>query len=382
MSFINTEYFPDISFIDNVTIDDLVTQMINDYLDKYEELTGERISLAQANPYRLIMYAAANQIYQAMQYADHAGKMSFLTYANGNYLDNLAALRGINRKQATPAKAQFEFSIASALGTVIAIPAGTRVTNGNDVYFATDEYAEIAIGETSVVVGATCTAAGAEGNGFAVGEFTTLVNTIPYITSVTNTEETYGGAPVESDEDLKERIFKAPGGYSTAGPEEAYIFFTKDVSPQIGDVYVDSSNPAEVDIYFVMEDGSIPSASMITQVQNALSDKKLRPLTDLVVVQAPSTESYDIDVTYYIASSDSASVSTIQDNVTAAVAAFNEWQTEIIGRDINPSILTQKLMEAGVKRVVITDPVYTVVSNDTIAQLGSVTVTYGGIEDD
>ena len=382
MSFINTENFPDISFIGNETIDGLVTQMINDYLDKYEELTGERVSLSQANPYRLILYACANQLYQAMQYADHAGKMSFLTYSNGNYLDNLAALRGLNRKQATPAKAQFEFSIDSALGTAIAIPAGTRITNGNDVYFATDEYAEIAIGETSTTVEATCTTAGAEGNGFAIGEFSTLVNTIPYITAVTNIEETYGGAPVESDEDLKERIFKAPGGYSTTGPVDAYIYHTKNVSPQIGDVFVDSTTEGEVDVYFVMEDGSIPSASMITQVQNALNDRTIRPLTDLVVVQAPTTETYDIDVTYYISASDAASVSTIQDNVNTAISAYNEWQTEIIGRDINPSYLVQKLMEAGVKRVVVTDPVYTVVSGDTIAQPGTVTVTYGGIEDD
>lgn len=382
MNFLNIANIPDISFIDNETIDGLFTQMMNDYLDKIEELTGKRTSLAPADPNRLILYACVVQVYQAMQYADHAGKMSLLTYSNGNYLDHLGTLDGLLRKQETPAKAQFEFSIASALGTVVAIPAGTRITNGNDVYFATDEYAEIAIGETSVIVGATCTTAGAEGNGFAIGEFTTLVNTIPYVTAVTNIEETYGGAPVESDDDFKERIFKSPGSYATAGPEDAYIYHTKNVSPQIGDVYVDSTNPAEVDVYFVMEDGSIPSASMIAQVQAALSSKKLRPLTDYVVVQAPSTESYDIDVTYYIASSDSAAVSTIQANVTAAVAAYNEWQTEVIGRDINPSVLVQKLMEAGVKRVEVTDPVDTVVNNDTIAQVGTVTVTYGGIEDD
>ena len=382
MSFINTENFPDISFIGNETIDGLVTQMINDYLDKYEEITGERIALAQADPNRLILYACANQIYQAMQYADHAGKMSFLTYSMGDFLDNLAALRGTNRKQATPAKAQFQFSIDSALATAIAIPAGTRITNGNDVFFATDEYAEISIGETSVTVGATCTTAGAEGNGFAPGEFTTLVNTIPYITAVTNTEETYGGAPTESDEDLKERIYKAPGSYSTTGPNDAYIYHTKNVSPQIGDVYVDSTNPGEVDVYFVMEDGSIPSASMIAQVQSALNTRTIRPLTDYVVVQAPTAQTYDIDVTYYISASDTAAVSTIQENVTAAIAAFNDWQTEIIGRDINPSQLVQKLMEAGVKRVVVKDPVYTVMGANKIAQPGTITVNYGGIEND
>ncbi len=103
MAAFNTDNFPDISFIEDTTIDEVLNQMIDDFLAKYEEITGEKISLARANPYRLIMYASAVQIYQGMQYADYAGKMSFLTYARGDYLDNLAALRGIVRKKATAA---------------------------------------------------------------------------------------------------------------------------------------------------------------------------------------------------------------------------------------------------------------------------------------
>lgn len=73
-----TENFPDISFIDDATVEETMNQMIADYQEKYKELTGKDISLGQADPYRLIMYACTMQIYQAMQYADYAGKMSFL----------------------------------------------------------------------------------------------------------------------------------------------------------------------------------------------------------------------------------------------------------------------------------------------------------------
>lgn len=386
MSDFNTENFPDISFIDNSTIDEVLTDMINDFSDKYEEETGQRISLAKANPYRLIMYACAVQIYQAMQYADYAGKMSFLTYANGDYLDNLAALRGISRMQATAARTTLQFSLDSALdsaiSSVVAIPAGTRVTNGNDVYFATDKYAEIPAGQISVTVTATCTETGAAGTGFAPGEFMTMVNAIAYVTSVTNTVETYGGAEVESDEDLKERIYEAPGGYSTTGPNDAYIFHTKNVSMDIGDVYVTSETPGEVDIYFIMEDGSLPSDSVISDVKNYLNDQTVRPLTDLVSVKAPTAATYNIDLTYYIAESSASAVSTIQSDVDSAVSAYNIWQTEKIGRDINPSFLIQKIMEAGVKRVVVNSPEFTVLNESTVAQTGSVTVTYGGVEDD
>ena len=382
MSELDTTKFPEISFIDNSTIDEVLTAMINDFLDKYEEETGERISLAKANPYRLIMYACAVQIYQAMQYADYAGKMSFLTYANGEYLDNLAALRGISRKTATPAKTTLQFSIESAISSAVAIPAGTRVTNGNDVYFATDEYAEIPAGQTSVSVAATCTEAGTVGTGFAVGEFLTLVNTIAYVANATNTVETYGGAEAESDEDLKERIYEAPGGYSTTGPNDAYIFHTKNASADIGDVYVTSESPGEVDVYFIMNDGTIPSASVIAEVESYLNDRTIRPLTDNVSVKMPMTSIYNIDLTYYIGTSDTSAVSTIQDDVAAAVSAYNIWQTEKIGRDINPSYLIKKIMEVGAKRVVVNSPTFTVLNESTVAKTGTVTVNYGGVEHD
>lgn len=381
MSF-NTENFPDISFIDRTTIDELQTQMINDFLEKYEEITGEKISLAQANPYRLILYSASLQIYQAMQYADYAGKMSFLTYAHGDYLDNLAALRGVSRKQATPAVTILEFTMDNPIASAVPIPAGCRVTNGNDVYFVTDEYAEIPAGETSATVTATCTEAGSSGNGFAIGELNTIVNTLPYVITVTNTVETYNGADTETDDDLKERIYEAPNGYSTAGPSGAYEYHTKNVSQDIGDVVVRSEEPGEVDIYFIMDDGSIPDQIMIDTVYDYLNDSKIRPLTDKVVVQAPDTVTYNIELTYYISDSKKSAVTTIQADVEAAVNAYNYWQTAKISRDINPSYLIQKIMEAGAKRVEVTSPVFTVMGESAVAQCGTVAVNYGGVEGD
>ncbi len=62
-----TESFPDLSFIDNATVDEVLTQMINDYQEKYRGITGKNVVLTPANPYRLIMYACTMQIYQAMR---------------------------------------------------------------------------------------------------------------------------------------------------------------------------------------------------------------------------------------------------------------------------------------------------------------------------
>ncbi len=376
------ENFPDISFIDNTTVDEVMTQMINDYQEKYKEITGKEVSLAQADPYRLIMYACTIQIYQAMQYADYAGKMSFLKYAAGDYLDNLAALRGISRIEAAAASTVLQFTIDAPIASVVSIPAGCRVTNGNDVYFATDEYAEIKAGETSVTVSATCTEPGSLGNEFAPGELNVVVNTLPYVVTVTNTVMTYGGADREDDDSLRDRIYNVADSYSVAGPSGAYEYYTKSVDPSISDVIVQSPTPGEVEIYFICDGGELPGEALIAEVQNFLEDENVRPLTDHVTVQAPATQEYNIDLTYYIPASSKASVETIQENVNTAINIYNAWQTEKIGRDLNPSYLIQKVMEAGAKRVNVTSPVFTVLGGTTLAKTGTINVVYGGLEDD
>lgn len=376
------ENFPDISFIDNATVDEIMTAMINDYQEKFKEITGREAKLALADPYRLIMYACTVQIYQAMQYADYAGKMSFLTYAKGDYLDHLAALRGVRRMESAAAATILQFSIEAPIRSAVPIPAGCRATNGNDVFFATDEYAEIPAGKTSVTVPATCTAAGLSGNGFAIGELNVLVNTLPYITAVTNIVATYGGADREDDGSLKERIYFFPNSYSTAGPTGAYEYHVKNASPGISDVVVRSEIPGEVDIYFICDGGVIPGDALIQRVKEHLDDRGIRPLTDKVTVHAPAIMEYAVTLTYYIPSSRKSSVATIQADVAAAVSIYNAWQTEKIGRDINPSYLIQKVMEAGAKRVNVESPVFTILDESTVARAGTVTVNYGGVEDD
>ncbi len=53
-----------------------------------------------------------------------------------------------------------------------------------------------------------------------------------------------------------------------------------------------------------------------------------------------------------------------------------------MGRDINPSELTGQIMAAGVKRVEIIEPQFTVVPEGTVAFLTEESIVYGGLEDD
>lgn len=377
-----SENFPDISFIDNETIENVMDQMINDFQSKYKEITGNEVSLAKADPYRMIIYACSVQIYQAMQYLDRAGKQSFLKYAYGDFLDNLAALRGIKRLAATAANATIKFTTDTEKSSAISIPAGTRVTPGNEVYFYTTEYAEIPAGKTEVEVDAKCTETGTTGNGYRAGEINILVDILPFIQTVSNTALSQGGSNVESDSDLADRIYLAASSYSVAGPADAYAYWVKSVNSKICDVKVSSPEPVHVDIRFILEDGEIPEDSLIRQVEDFISDNDIRPLTDKVTVKAPDIVESSLSLSYFINESDRSSAATIRQNVNNAIEEYVIWQKSKIGRDINPSYLVNKVIEAGAKRVEITTPVFTVIPDTSLAKITAKNIIYGGIEND
>ena len=374
---------PDISFIDNKTIDQVRQEMVADYESFISEATGQTVSLERSSVHRMELYAAAAQIFQAMQYIDRQGKQSILKYSYSDFLDNLAAFKGVTRTPATAATTTVRFTLSAERDTATGIPQGTRVSTAGSIYFATDVYAEIPAGSTTVDVPATCTVAGTDGNGLAIGDLTTIVDPIPYVASVSNTTATEGGAEIESDADLAERVFLAPGAYSTAGPEDGYIYHAKAYSPAVGDVVATSDQEAgTVDIVFIMADGSTPGEEMIEGMEGYMRSKDIRPMSDLVRIAAPEEVQYTINLTYYINRSDSAKAVTIQAAVAQAVEDYKTWQ-RAIGRDVNPSQLTHMVMEAGAKRVTVTAPAYTVVGKTKVSALqGAAVVTYGGLEDD
>ena len=374
---------PDISFIDNKDIDQVRQEMVADYESFISEATGQTVTLERSSVHRMELYAAAAQIYQAMQYIDRQGKQSILKYSYSDFLDNLAIFKGVTRNPATPATTTLRFTLSAVRDTATGIPQGTRVSTAGATYFATDVYAEIPAGSTAVDVPATCTVAGTDGRGVAVGELSTLVDPLPYVASVSNTTATEGGAEIESDDDLAERVFLAPGAYSTAGPEDGYLYHAKAYSAAIGDVVATSNQAAgTVDIVFIMADGSTPGEEMIGGLEGYLQGKTIRPMTDLVRVAAPQEVTYTINLTYYINRSDSAKAVTIQAAVAQAVADYQTWQ-RAIGRDINPSQLVRMVMDAGAKRVTVTAPTYTAVDATKVSALqGDAVISYGGLEDD
>lgn len=194
MSTIDEIYnYPEISFIGDVSLDRLMGEMVQDFQEKYEEITGKSMTLGKADPNRLILHAAALQIFQGFVNIDKAAKSNFLKYTSGDALEELCSLKGIQRLQGSKASTTMKFTLSAEQTSVVSIPMGTRATGSMDVCFYTTESASIGIGELTVEVPASCVEIGEHANGIEIGELNVLVDAIPYVDSVMNTTKTEGG---------------------------------------------------------------------------------------------------------------------------------------------------------------------------------------------
>ena len=374
------ENHPDVSFIGGLMFGELLDEMTGNYEKKYRELTGKEFHLAAASPERLLLYSCALVLYQGMQYIDRAGKNGLLKYSTGEFLDHLAALKRVWRNPEKAASTILEFSLSKEQAFPVYIPAGTRV-RGNSLFFATDREAAIPAGENGACVPAVCLTPGTAGNGFRIGEISTLVDPINYIKSVRNTVETHGGAEQESDDELAARVFLAPSGYSTAGAEDAYRYWVKTWSQAVEDCYIVSEAPGEVDIYVLYKGGEIPDEGQLEALKRYLEDGNRKPCTDKVVIKAPALNEYEIDATYFIADSDRENVPAIRKQVEAACQEYIGWQRQAIGRDVNPAQLMYRMIHAGACNAIIRSPAWQEITEAVISRPGTVRLDYGGLQD-
>ena len=307
----------------------------------YETLTGRILN--PADPERLLINLKVYALTLLAIAIDYAGKQNLLAYATGENLNKLAEFYGVKRLPPRPAVTTLRFSIDQPLSFDVVIPKGTRATADSKVFFETTKEAVIPSGQTSVEVQAVCTTAGSIGNGYAIGQINKLVDPVPYITKVENTSMSMYGTDEEDDERFRERIRLSIERFSNAGSKEAYVFHTKSVHQDIEDISVFSPQPGVVKVVFLLKDGQIPDPQMIQLVEKHLSDERVRPLTDQVIVEAPQVVTYNITLTYYIHRKDEALVNQIQKRVNEAVQNFVNWTKTKIGRDVLPEELIRRV---------------------------------------
>jgi phage-related baseplate assembly protein len=185
---------------------------------------------------------------------------------------------------------------------------------------------------------------------------------------------------LESDADLRRRAQLALEGFSTAGPEGAYVFHALSAAADVLDVSAVSPSPGDVLVTVLSRTGSgAAPAPLLATVAAALNADDVRPLCDNVVVQSASIVSYAITATlYFYPGPDSAVVMAAAQAAATAYAAAQHR----LGRDVTRSGLFAALHQPGVQRVDLAAPAASLTIGSAQASwCTGITLTNGGVDE-
>lgn len=382
------ELNPNLQFVETDT-----EKIKQEVITTVEQQTG--YTLAPADPRRIFLETLAYYIGLIEKQQDTTGKMNLLFFSKEDYLEHLAALLDVERLPASFAGAKVKATLSTPLNYSVTIPAGIRITAGDEIYFSITSPIVIEQGTTEAQGTVKCTVAGTIGNGYVEGQINKIVDNLPFLVNIKNMETTTGGEDAEDDEALRERTRQAPESFSTAGPDGSYAFWTKTASPAIVDVAVYSPTPGVVHIRPLLEGGELPNGQLIEEIEKILNEKNRRPLTDKVEVIEPEQVEYNINVKYYINFNDAEQENTLKEAVEKSIREdYVLWQKSALGRDIDPNQLVYFMRGAGAGRIEVTEPVYTEIIKDTsisaatthkgdakaqVAKESQITINYGGV---
>ena len=356
---------------------DIITKEL---VSLYEQSSGR--SLARADPVRLFIDAIILAIVQQRNIIDHAAKMNLLAYAEGEYLDHLGALLGVTRLEASKAVCSVKFTLGQTSQSDTTLYEGSVIGAAGYLFTLTSSVT-IPAGELEAVGDVQCQTAGSEANGLLPGQVHGVIAYGTQYISFDNVTTTSGGADIESDEAFRERIQIAPESFSVAGPKKAYEYFARSADADIIGVAVvgpPDTEPGHVNIYPLMTGGTLPDDDALAKVYSACNASDVRPCTDYVSVLRPVVVNYSLNVTFYIDEANSSSSELIRTACVSAVDEWILWQRSALGRDINPSELTKRLLIAGAKRCVISSPSFMVLRDWEVAVCSSKNVIYGVME--
>lgn len=350
-----------------------------DIIAAYEAETGRVLQPAQVE--RLIADMIAYRESLTRIAAQEAAKQNLLAYARFPMLDHLGELVGVKRLPAQAARTTLRFTLSAALAFDVTVQKGTRArTRDGKATFATESALTIPAGNTSGLATAVATVSGTVANGYLGGDISVLVDPIAYVAGVSNITVAGGGADVEEDDRLRERIRQAPHTFSVAGPEKAYRARTMEAHQDIIDVAVLSPTPGDIEIRPLMRTG-LPSADVLALIAAHLTGDKLRPLGDAVSVVEPEEVAYTLDMTVTrYAGTDATAV---QAAVVEALEIEASRLRQKLGVDIVPRRFEHVAMGvSGVYDVALTAPAATVVlAPHQVARCDGITVLVTGEAD-
>lgn len=185
----------------------------------------------------------------------------------------------------------------------------------------------------------------------------------------------------EPDHRLRYRTQIALEGYTTAGSEGSYVFWSMSSSSDVKDVDVSSPSPGQVVITVLSSEGDgTPSQELLNQVLKTVNADEVRPLSDFVFVQAPDVVRYSVHAQIFTYQGPDPTVVREHaiDNITQYVS-----DNHLLGRDIFLSGVYAALHQPGVQRVVLSQPLSDIIVSKTqVAFCESIEIVIGETTDE
>lgn len=187
-------------------------------------------------------------------------------------------------------------------------------------------------------------------------------------------------AVYESNDSLRRRVQLSFEGFSTAGPEGAYIFHTLGADGRVLDAsaYGPPETPGVVRVAVLsnVDDGVAPP-DLLGAVEEILSANDVRPLTDNVSVESAEIIDYAVAATLTFYPGPDSAVS-----MSAALEAMEAYaaNNHRLGRDVTLSGIYAALHQEGVQNVVLAAPLVNVVAGwNQATWCTGIVLTDGGV---
>ena len=184
----------------------------------------------------------------------------------------------------------------------------------------------------------------------------------------------------ESNDSLRRRVQLSFEGFSTAGPEGAYVFHSLGSDARVLDADARSPTPGQVVVAVLSNVGSgVAPSDLLAAVNATLSDEDVRPLTDQVLVESAEIVNYAIAAQLTLYPGPDATV--VLNAANAAAAAYTEVNHRL-GRDVTLSGLYAALHQEGVQNVVLSSPVADIaVARNQASYCTGITITSAGLDE-
>ena len=349
------------------TIDEIYGEMLSVFAEASGYLPSPSCDLA------VRLYAAAAQVHGLLLQARWVLEQSFPQTAHGEYLERLAALRGLKRSVATCATGTLRFGISNTVGGDLTISQGTTCMTEEGIRFATTEEAVLSAGSLYVDVPAQALEPGRNGN-VAANTIIIMAAMPPGIRACTNPKAFSGGDDTEDDESLRARLLdtfiRLPNGANAAYYEHTAMSFTGVAAARaIGR----PRGIGTVDVY-VATDAGIPDEELLDAINDYLQER--REISVDLQVLAPIEKA--VDVTVSLKPAQGYTFSTAKEDADAALRAV--FTGSLLGKGVTMAALGNLLYDLNsVENYRFSTPTADIEAGPTVLpRLGTLTISEWG----